>query len=102
MAVCVFQKGLRGNCVLLPNASMDTDASFPPQSLGETFVAAFVGTNATDFSHAQFGTVHREEFQTQASFLQQHNQIYRQAKYRGDVVNKWPSGESLHLSLIHI
>jgi len=94
-AYAFIQKGLRGSCVLLPNASVADANEFPPADLGEAFVAAFVGADSTDLSKAQFGTVHREEFEEQADFLRKHNARYQRSRYNRDVVRSWPSGESV-------
>ena len=80
-AYAFVQKGLRGSCVLLPNASVANANEFPPADLGDAFVTAFVGADSTDLSKAQFGTVHREEFEKQAEFLQRHNARYRDSRY---------------------
>jgi len=95
-AYAFIQKGLRGSCVLLPNASVADANEFPPADLGEAFVAAFVGADSTDLSKAQFGTVHREEFEEQADFLRNHNARYQRSRYNRDVVRNWPAaGESV-------
>ena len=88
-------QGLRGSCGLLPNAFVVDASEFPLADLGEAFVIAYVGAEATDLSKAQFGTVHREEFEEQADFLRKHNAKYRRSRYNKDVVRKWPRGESV-------
>ena len=94
-AYAFVQKGLRGSCVLLPNASVANANEFPPADLGDAFVTAFVGADSTDLSKAQFGTVHREEFEEQADFLRRHNARYQQSRYNKDIVRQWPAGESV-------
>ena len=77
-----IQKGLQGSCVVLPNAAPQDGQSFPPDSLGDAFVAAFVGANGTDLSTAQFGRIHKEEFSDQADYMRRHNAVYRAAHVR--------------------
>ena len=70
-----IQKGLLGSCVVVPNAAPENKQSFPPEHLGEAFVAAFVGAVGTDLSKAQFGRIHREEFKEQSAYMRAHNSV---------------------------
>ena len=90
-----LQKGMKGTCVLLPNADRETNDTFPPPSLGTSFVAVFCGMNTEDLRSAQFGMVDREEFIEQASFLQTHNAVYAAKKFNLKEVQRWPRGESV-------
>ena len=68
-------KGLRGTGIVFDNARRTTSESFPPPSLGESFVAVFVGCDP-DVDNGIFGKINAAEFASDAASLRAVNDVY--------------------------
>ena len=71
-------KGLKGTGIVFDNARRTETESFPPASLGGSFVALFVGSDAA-IEHGVFGKIGAEEFASDAASLRAVNEVYAEA-----------------------
>ena len=76
--------------IVFPNGSKSQHTTFPPRSLGDSFVAVFCGFDATDRRHALFETVSSATFKEQAKALQQQNPVYAMHEFDEKAVDSWP------------
>jgi hypothetical protein len=75
---------------VFPNGSKNAYSTFPPKSLGDSFVAVFCGFDTTDRRHALFETVCADKFKEESKALQQQNPVYAEAHFDEKAVDAWP------------
>ena len=61
-------KGLKGSGIVFDNAQRTDSESFPPASLGGSFIAVFVGCDP-EIEHGVFGKINAAEFASDAASL---------------------------------
>ena len=71
-------KGLKGIGTVFDNARRADTESFPPKSLGGSFVVVFVGSDAA-IEHGIFGKIDAEEFASDAASLRAVNEVNAEA-----------------------
>ncbi|MCP4202768.1 MAG: hypothetical protein GY769_12645, partial [bacterium] len=84
------QKGMSGSAIVFPNGRKECQDTFPPKSLGDSFVAVFVGCDPADLSSAFLGRVDAAEFRAVAAKLQSENPVYQKATLDEVELGKWP------------
>ena len=85
-----YAKGMKGTGIVFPNASKAEHATFPPKSLGDSFVAVFCGFDDTDRRNALFEKVSAKSFKEQAKALQEQNEVYQAVEFDEKSVDAWP------------
>ena len=87
-------KGLKGSGIVFDNARRTETESFPPPSLGGSFIAVFVGCDGNT-EHGVFGRIDAAEFRADAKALQEVNEVYAEACVNEAELAKWPKDGSL-------
>ena len=91
-------KGLKGSGIVFDNARRTETESFPPSSLGGSFIAVFVGSDC-DIEHGIFGKIDAGEFIADAKALKDVNEVYAEAVLNEGEVSSWPRDGSVPDSL---
>ena len=91
-------KGLKGSGICVDNARRTSTELFPPASLGDSFVAVFVGCG-DKVEHGIFGRIDATEFADDAAALRAVNDVYARARVDEEELSKWPSDGSVPRSL---
>ena len=91
-------KGLKGTGIVFDNARRTETESFPPASLGGSFIAVFVGSGAA-VEHGVFGKIDAKEFASDAASLRAVNEVYAQAYLDEKELASWPRDGSAPASL---
>ena len=91
-------KGLKGTGIAFDNARRTESESFPPASLGGSFIALFVGSDAA-VEHGVFGEIDAKEFASDAASLREVNEVYAQAYLDEKELASWPKDGSVPASL---
>ena len=91
-------KGLKGTGIVFDNARRTETESFPPASLGGSFIALFVGSDAA-VEHGVFGKIDAKEFASDAASLRAVNEVYAQAYLDEKELASWPRDGSAPASL---
>ena len=90
---------MKGSGIVFDNARRTASESFAPVSVGDSFVAAFVGTEAGKVEHDVFGKIDAAEFREDAMPLQQVNDVCAAAHLDEEELKRWPSNGDLPLAL---
>ena len=91
-------KGLKGTGIVFDNARRTQSESFPRASLGGSFIALFVGSDAA-VDYGVFGKIDAKEFAADAALLREVNDVYAQAYLNEKELNSWPKDGSPPTSL---
>ena len=87
-----------GSGVVFDNARRTVTESFPPPSLGGSFIALFVGCDPK-IEHGIFGKIDAMEFASDAAVLREVNEVYAQAHLDEQELGRWPKDGTLPPSL---
>ena len=69
---------MKGSGIVFDNARRTETESFPPSSLGGSFIAVFVGSDA-GIEHGVFGKIDAADFVADAKALKDVNEVYAEA-----------------------
>ena len=92
-------KGMKGSGIVFDNARRTATESFPPASLGGSFIAVFVGCDA-EIEQGVFGKINAVEFAEDAKILQEVNEVYASAHLDERELARWPTDGSAPQSLL--
>ena len=93
-------KGVKGSAVVADSASRHFSKSFPPRSLGNSFVAVFAGPEGTSVDASIFGDVDANDFRADATALRQVNEVYAESCLDEEELRSWPAQPGVPQALL--
>ena len=93
-------KGMKGSAIVVDSASKHFSKSFPPRSLGNSFVAVFAGPEGTSVDASIFGDVDANDFRADATALRQVNEVYAESCLDEEELRSWPAQPGVPQALL--